>query len=238
MGEVHQLPFPLPGLDERPSPEEVARIPREDVRLVEALLFASPEPVEERALAARLPDPKGLPVILRLLVATYAGRGINLRKAGTAWAFRTAPDLGPRLGAAAAAPRKLSRAALETLAVIAYHQPATRAEIEEVRGVSLSRGTLDTLLETGWVRLRGRRRTPGRPVTFGTTVAFLDHFGLEQIGDLPDLDELKAAGLLDANVPAHLAAPRAPATAEEDPIEEGTSLGELLTPGGEPPQEE
>ena len=168
------------------------------LRLLEAILFAAAEPVAERALAERLPASADLGALLADLRAHYASRGVNLVCAGGAWAFRSAPDLGHMLSREIRVVRRLSRAAIETLAIIAYHQPVTRAEIEEVRGVGLSKGTLDILFEAGWVRPKGRRRTPGRPVTWGTTDGFLDHFGLEGLGDLPGVDELKAAGLLDA----------------------------------------
>jgi segregation and condensation protein B len=172
------------------------------LRMLEALLFASAEPLAEKDLAQRLPAGADLPALLAELQTDYAGRGVNLRRVEGAWAFRTAEDLAFLLRRDVTEQRRLSRAALETLAIIAYHQPATRAEIEEIRGVQISKGTLDVLLEAGWVRLRGRRRTPGRPVTFGTTPAFLDHFGLESIGDLPGLGELKAAGLIEALPPS------------------------------------
>jgi segregation and condensation protein B len=167
-------------------------------RMIEAVLFASSEPLSEKALAARLPDGVALAPLLEDLRADYAERGVNLIKAGGAWAFRTAPDMAALLSKEIEVSRKLSRAAIETLAIIAYHQPITRAEIEEVRGVSLSKGTLDVLFEEGWIRPKGKRRTPGRPTTWGTTDGFLDHFGLESLKDLPGMDELKAAGLLDA----------------------------------------
>lgn len=170
---------------------------RETLRLLEALLFASVEPVAPEDLARHLPEDADIEALLEELRYHYADRGVNLVRAGRRWAFRTAEDLGPRMRIQTEAVRKLSRAAVETLAVIAYHQPVTRGEIEEIRGVGLSRGTLDALLEAGWVRPKGRRRTPGRPVTWGTTEAFLDHFGLEDIDALPGLAELKAAGLLD-----------------------------------------
>ena len=167
------------------------------LRLLEAILFAAADPVPERMLADRLPDGADVGALLKHLGAHYSGRGVNLVKAGQAWALRTAPDLAQFLTRETEVERRLSRAAVETLAIIGYHQPVTRAEIEEIRGVGLSRGTLDMLFEQGWIRPKGRRRTPGRPVTWGTTDAFLDHFGLESLGDLPGIDELKAAGLLD-----------------------------------------
>lgn len=167
-------------------------------RLVEAILFASAEPVSERELAARLPEGANLRTTLGELEAHYRDRGVRLMKIGSAWAFRTAADLGPLLAPARQTQRKLSRAAIETLAIIAYHQPITRAEVEELRGVQLSKGTLDVLFACGWIRPKGKRNTPGRPMTWGTTLAFLDHFSLESLDDLPGVDDLKAAGLLDA----------------------------------------
>jgi segregation and condensation protein B len=167
-------------------------------RLVEAMLFASAEPVSERELVARLPQGANLEAVLSELEAHYCDRGVRLLKMGNAWAFRTAADLGPFLARERQIQRKLSRAAIETLAIIAYHQPITRAEIEGVRGVQLSKGTLDVLFESGWIGPKGKRNTPGRPVTWGTTTAFLDHFALGSLDDLPGLDDLKAAGLLDA----------------------------------------
>src|SRR3954451_6530468 len=163
----------------------------EHARIVEAILFAAREPVEERLLAERLPPDIDLGAVLQALRRDYAGRGVVLVKRGSRWAFRTAPDLAWLLTPNAEPVRRLSRAALETLAIIAYHQPVTRAEIEDVRGVSISKGTLDVLLDTGWIRLRGRRRAPGRPVTYGTTVAFLDQFGLEALSDLPGVEDLR-----------------------------------------------
>lgn len=177
------------------------------VRVVEAILFASREPVAEAELAARIPSDADLGAILTGLQSHYAGRGVELMRVAGGWAFRTAPDLAPSLVREREEPRKLSRAALEVLAIVAYHQPVTRSEIEEVRGVATSRGTLDTLLEAGWIRLRGRRRAPGRPVTFGTTPAFLSHFGLTSIDDLPGLDDLKGAGLIEGRLPKGFAIP-------------------------------
>lgn len=186
------------------SDEELARHEarlREAERVVEALLFASAEPLDEAEMARRLEDGGDLPRALERLRAHYVGRGVNLTRVGKKWFFRTAPDLNWILAREQVEEKKLSRAALETLAIIAYHQPTTRAEIEEIRGVAISKGTLDVLLDTGWIRLRGRRKAPGRPITYGTTDAFLMHFGLEQIGDLPGLDELKGAGLFDGRLP-------------------------------------
>jgi len=170
----------------------------EALRVLEALLFGSAEPLAESALATHVAGELDLRVHLNELQALYAGRGVNLVRVGDRWAFRTAQDLAGKLRIEQVIPRKLSRAAIETLAIIAYHQPVTRAEIEEIRGVSQSRGTLDVLLEAGWIKPGRRRRTPGRPVTWLTTNEFLDHFGLENLKDLPGVEELKAAGLLDA----------------------------------------
>ncbi|GBD47951.1 SMC-Scp complex subunit ScpB [Methylopila sp. Yamaguchi] len=205
---ANEPPLPLEGFGGTLSPDDVARAPELHLRILEAVLFAARAPVEETALAARLPEGADVRAALRVLAHRYASRGVNLRRVDRAWAFRTAPDVAASLSEAIVEPKKLSRAAIETLAIIAYHQPTTRAEIEEIRGVATSKGTLDALLEAGFVRLRGRRRSPGRPVTFGTTPGFLDHFGLEQVSDLPGLDELKAAGLLDARLPPGLAMPQ------------------------------
>lgn len=177
------------------------------LRVIEAVLFASREPVSEADLATRVPSDVDVADILATLQAHYAGRGVVLVRAAGGWAFRTAPDLAPTLVREREEPRKLSRAALEVLAIVAYHQPVTRSEIEEVRGVATSRGTLDTLLEAGWIRLRGRRRAPGRPVTYGTTAGFLSHFGLASIDDLPGLDDLKGAGFLDGRLPKGFSIP-------------------------------
>lgn len=169
----------------------------EHLRLVEAMLFASAEPLDERALAERLPAGMDVAGLLAELQAQYAPRGVNLVRREGKWAFRTASDLAGQLVIEQTQTRRLSRAAIEVLAIIAYNQPITRAEIEEVRGVALSKGTLDLLFEAGWIRPKGRRRTPGRPLQWATSDAFLDHFGLESLEDLPNLKELKAAGLLD-----------------------------------------
>ncbi len=177
------------------------------LRVCEALLFASAEPLSEETLAAALPGHADVREILRILQTFYASRGVNLVQVAGGWAFRSAPDLAFLFRKEAQEVRKLSRPALETLAIIAYHQPVTRAEIEDIRGVSTARGTLDVLLETGWVRMRGRRKSPGRPVTFGTTPAFLAHFGMETIGDLPGLDELKGTGFIDGQLPPGFSVP-------------------------------
>lgn len=169
------------------------------VRMAEALLFAAKEPLDEVSIAARLPDDADLPAILETLVKTYQYKGINLNRLGGKWVFLTAPDLSWLLQDEKDQARKLSRAGLETLAIIAYHQPITRSEIEEIRGVGLSRGVMDVLFDAGWIRPRGRRRTPGRPVTYGITEEFLIHFGLDDIRDLPGFDEMKASGLLNTD---------------------------------------
>jgi segregation and condensation protein B len=171
------------------------------LRVLEAVLFAAKEPVSERKLAGYLEGEVAIADLMEALRERYEGRGVTLVKLGQRWMFRTADDLGYLLEEHATEQRRLSKAALETLAIIAYHQPVTRAEIEDVRGVTISKGTLDVLMETGWVRPRGRRRAPGKPVTYGTTEEFLAHFGLDGLGDLPGLSDLKAAGLLDADLP-------------------------------------
>ncbi len=180
---------------------------RQQLRMLEALLFASADPLPETLIAERLPEGSDVASLVGELKTVYAARGVNLVHVAEGWAFRTAPDLAFLLAKEVVEPRKLSRAALETLAIIAYHQPVTRAEIEEVRGVSANKGTIDVLLETGWVRMRGRRKSPGRPVTYGTTPDFLDHFGLATIKDLPGMDELKGAGLLDSSAQGDLGLP-------------------------------
>ncbi|TDK39743.1 SMC-Scp complex subunit ScpB [Rhizobium deserti] len=206
-------------------------------RIAEALVFASAEPVSEAFLAERLPRGVDVSSVMARLVDLYALRGVNLIRTADRWAFRTAADLAFVIHTDENEVRKLSRAALEVLAIIAYHQPVTRAEIEEIRGVQTSRGTLDVLMEAGWVRFRGRRRSPGRPVTLGTTTDFLDHFGLEELRDLPGLEELKGAGLLSGRIPPGFNIPM-PLSDEdlaqdEDPITQ-LDLEELglLTPGG------
>jgi segregation and condensation protein B len=168
----------------------------EELRLLEAMLFASAEPLDEKSLAARLPHGVDLRAALARLQEEYATRGVNLVRINGKWTFRTANDLSWLLSKETVETRKLSRAAIETLAIIAYHQPVTRAEIEDIRGVTTSKGSVDVLLETGWIRPRGRRKSPGRPVTYGTSAEFLSHFGLDAVGDLPGLDELKGSGLL------------------------------------------
>jgi len=224
LAKQHQViahPRSIGDYDRNAAPE----VRPEELRLLEALLFASAEPLDEKTLAARLPDGVDVHTTLARLQQEYANRGVNLVRIAGKWTFRTAVDLAWLLARDSVEPRRLSRAATETLAIIAYHQPVTRAEIEEIRGVSASRGTLDVLLETGWIRPRGRRKAPGRPITFGTTDAFLSHFGLDSIGDLPGLDELKGTGLLDGRLPAGFAVPvpsdDASLREDEDPLEPG-----------------
>ena len=176
----------------------------EYLRMIEALLFAASEPLDVRSIAERLPGETDVEDLIGDLQQSYESRGVQLVKRAGRWMFQTAPDLAFLLQKEVEQERRLSRAGQETLAIIAYHQPVTRAEIEEIRGVSVSKGTLDVLMETEWVRPVGRRRTPGRPVTYGVTDAFLIHFGLESVKDLPGLEELKAAGLLDSDVPPEL----------------------------------
>ena len=204
---------------------EAAEPRPEHLRLLEALLFAASAPLDEKTLGARLPEDVDLRQTLRALQAEYAPRGVNLVKVGTKWAFRTATDLSWLLTKEAVVPKKLSRAAIETLSVIAYHQPVTRVEVEEIRGVVMSKGTFDVLMETGWIRPRGRRKTPGRPITYGTTENFLSHFGLEALSDLPGLEELKGSGLLDGRLPPGFAVPMPSDDPtlrdDEDPLEPG-----------------
>jgi segregation and condensation protein B len=192
---------------DKKDPDRAAQSRAEELRILEALLFAAGAPLDEKVLASRLPAGVDVHALLQQLQREYAPRGVNLVRIGGKWALRTATDLAWLLTHEWVVTRKLSRAAIETLAIVAYHQPVTRAEVEEIRGVSTSKGTLDVLLETGWIRLRGRRKAPGRPVTYGTSEEFLSHFGLDVLGDLPGLDELKGAGLVDATMHADFAVP-------------------------------
>jgi segregation and condensation protein B len=207
------------------EPESAGSTRAEELRLLEAMLFAAAEPLDEKSLAARLPQGVDVRAALVRLQEEYAARGVNLVRIGGKWTFRTASDLSWLLSKETVETRKLSRAAIETLAIIAYHQPVTRAEIEEIRGVTTSKGSVDVLLETGWIRPRGRRKAPGRPVTYGTSDTFLSHFGLDAVGDLPGLEELKGSGLLDGRLPPGFSVPAPsddPALREdEEPLEPG-----------------
>jgi segregation and condensation protein B len=210
-------------VDNEDGPDRAERA--EELRILEALLFAAEAPLDEKTLAARLPAGVDVRALLLQLQNEYETRGVNLVRVGGKWSLRTASDLAWLLTRETVVTRKLSRAAIETLAIVAYHQPVTRAEIEEIRGVTTSKGTLDVLLETGWIRLRGRRKAPGRPVTYGTTEAFMSHFGLDALADLPGVDELKGAGLIDKSLPAGFSVPVPsddPALRDdEDPLEPG-----------------
>jgi len=209
----------------------------EELRLLEALLFASTEPLDQATLAKRMPDGVDVKAALAQLQEEYAPRGVNLVRIGNKWTFRTAADLSWLMTRESTETRRLSRAAIEVLSIIAYHQPVTRAEIEDIRGVITSKGTLDVLLETGWIRPRGRRKTPGRPLTFGTTEVFLSQFNLEALSDLPGLEELKGTGLLDSRLPTGFSVPTPsddPALREdEEPLEPG-DLELALVPPIEP----
>ena len=214
-----------------PRPEDW----REDLRIVEALLFASSTPLDEAWLAGHLRHGSDIGALLAEIKAAYAPRGVNLVRVAGKWVFRTAEDLGYLLERHAVEERRLSRAALETLAIVAYHQPVTRAEIEEIRGVTTSAGTLDILMEAGWVRPRGRRRAPGKPLTYGTTDSFLAHFGLDSVKDLPGLADLKAQGLLDGNLPPGFTVPDPTAVAalmpDELPLEDTAEEGDAEEDG-------
>ncbi len=223
MAEIAQL---FAYIDQNQPPSTRDDSLAEAMRIAEALLFAAPAPLDEKDIEKRMPRGLAAGPVLDALKADYASRGVNLVRAGGKWMFRTAADLAWLLATGEGESKRLSRAALETLAIVAYHQPVTRAEIEDIRGVAISKGTLDLLLETSWVRLRGRRRVPGRPITYGTTEAFLIHFGLEAIGDLPGLEELKGAGLFDGRLPQGFDIPQ-PSDAmelaeDEDPLEDET----------------
>jgi len=202
--------------------DEHGEVAERNLRILEAILFASADPLSPAEIAPHLGEGADIPVLLEQLARRYAGRGVNLVRRGDRWAFRTADDLSFLLRREEKESRQLSRSALETLAIIAYHQPATRAEVEEVRGVASGGGTFDILMQTGWVRMRGRRRTPGRPVTYGTTEAFLDHFGLESLADLPGLEELRGSGLLSSRLPPAFQVPLpfdGPLRDDEDPLD-------------------
>jgi segregation and condensation protein B len=226
------------------EPEEISTEPQarpEELRILEALLFAASEPLDQATLAKRMPEGVDVKAALAQLQAEYATRGVNLVRVANKWTFRTAGDLAWLMARESTETRKLSRAAIEMLAIVAYHQPVTRAEIEEIRGVVTSKGTLDVLLETGWIKPRGRRKTPGRPLTFGTTDAFLTQFSLETLGDLPGLEELKGTGLLDSRLPTGFTVPSPsddPTLREdEEPLDPG-DLDLALAPRAEPEEDE
>ncbi|HVY85219.1 MAG TPA: SMC-Scp complex subunit ScpB [Caulobacterales bacterium] len=214
--------------DDKPAEK---REPSPDaIRAAEALLFAGGQPMTAAALAEKLGPDVDVAAVLMRLKKDYAGRGVELVEAGGAWRFQSAPDLATLFAETREIPKRLPKAALETLAVIAYHQPVTRAEIEEIRGVSLSRGSMELLLELGWIRPRGRRRTPGRPLTFGTTDAFLSHFGLTSLDALPGKDDLKGLGLLDPRAAAEFPAPQPgePPSSDEEPLGPGEDLASFF----------
>ena len=188
----------------------------DQLRAVEALLFASSDPLDEKTLTEILPENADIEKILEKIQELYKGRGVELTKVNNKWIFKTASDLSFIMQKEAKVQKKLSKAGLETLSIIAYHQPVSRAEIEEIRGVSVSPGTIDSLLELNWIRIKGRRKAPGNPITYGTTEEFLVHFDLSNIRDLPGLDELKSTGLLDSNLPPDMF----PINDDIDPIEE------------------
>jgi segregation and condensation protein B len=230
-------------------PASIAQLPsadrRETLRILEALLFAASEPLDEATLAKHVRSGEDVQALLDELQGFYAGRGVNLVRVAGKWTFRTAEDLSYLLERHAKEQRRLSKAAMETLAIIAYHQPVTRAEIEEIRGVATSGGTLDVLMETGWIRPRGRRRAPGRPITYGTTPAFLEHFSLDGVKDLPGLAELKGAGLLDSNLPPDFTVPEPtdvaalmPDELPLDALEEEQANLPLDAADDEPPEDE
>lgn len=206
---------------EAESVAEITSINPEHLRMAEALLFAASEPLDAKALSTSLPEGANVEDILNELRKIYEKRGVTLVCVAGKWQFRTAPDLAFLLRKEQPEQKRLSRAAIETLAIVAYHQPVTRAEIEDIRGVAVSKGTVDALMEIGWVKIRGRKRTPGRPVTYGTTEAFLVQFGLESVSHLPGLDELKAAGFLDALPPSGFDVPNPSdgLAADEDPYD-------------------
>lgn len=224
--------------EEHDAPAPEAAI--ENLRALEAILFASAEPVSEDELKRRLPADADISVLLAELEELYARRGVNLVRVAKGWAFRTAPDLASLMTREIVEQRRLSRAALEMLAIIAYHQPVTRSEIEEIRGVATSKGTLDLLMELGWVRISGRRQVPGRPVTFGTTDTFLEQFSLDRIGDLPGVEELSAAGLLDKKAPPQATGPAGgeAAEADEDDPSDDEAVDRLYMNGEQPPDDD
>ena len=216
----------------------VMNFPSEDMdnlRILEALLFAANEPLDAESLKARLPKGTNLNKLLNLIEAQYKNRGVNLVKTGNKWSFKTATDLAPMMKKEKIVQRKLSKAATETLAIIAYHQPVTRAEVEDIRGVHFSPGTLDVLMELNWVRPIGRKKVPGRPIIYGTTERFLEYFQLEQVTDLPGLEELKAAGLLESRLPPNLdiREPKEIDHSQTEPFGEDENIDDLIQSGHE-----
>ena len=208
---------------------------RENLRILEALLFAANEPLDAESLKARLPKGANLTKLLNLIRAQYESRGVNLVKTGNKWSFKTAIDLSPMMKKEKIVQRKLSKAATETLSIIAYHQPVTRAEVEDIRGVHFSPGTLDVLMELNWVRPIGRKKVPGRPIIYGTTERFLEYFNIEQISDLPGLEELKAAGLLESRLPPNLdiKEPKEIDQSQIEPFGEDENIDDLIQSGHE-----
>ena len=215
-------------------PSALPSVSPEDVRIAEALVFAAAQPLEESTIVQRLSQGADVEAVMEELRRLYEGRGVNLVRVAHRWMFRTADDLGWALGRDRDEKRKLSRAALETLAIVAYHQPVTRADIEQIRGVAVSKGALDVLMEARWVRMRGRRKAPGRPITYGTTTDFLVEFGLNAIADLPGLDELKGAGLFEGKLPVGYDIPQPDDASalrpDEDPLEDTSALEQAWTP--------
>ena len=207
----------------------------DNLRVLEALLFAASEPLDAESMKARLPKGSNLNKLLSLLKAQYENRGVNLVKTGNKWSFKTAQDLSSMMKKEKIVQRKLSKAATETLSIIAYHQPVTRAEVEDIRGVHFSPGTLDVLMELNWVRPIGRKKVPGRPIVYGTTERFLEYFQLEQVSDLPGLEELKAAGLLESRLPPNLdiKEPQEVDQSQIEPFGEDENIDDLIQSGHE-----
>ena len=207
----------------------------DNLRVLEALLFAASEPLDAESMKARLPKGSNLNKLLSLLKAQYENRGVNLVKTGNKWSFKTAQDLSSMMKKEKIVQRKLSKAATETLSIIAYHQPVTRAEVEDIRGVHFSPGTLDVLMELNWVRPIGRKKVPGRPIIYGTTERFLEYFQLEQVSDLPGLEELKAAGLLESRLPPNLdiKEPQEVDQSQLEPFGEDENIDDLIQSGHE-----
>lgn len=204
---------------------------RDNLRILEALLFAASEPLDAESMKARLPKNADLTKLLNLMKAQYENRGVNLIKTGQKWSLKTSVDLAPMMKKEKIVQRKLSKAATETLAIIAYHQPVTRAEVEDIRGVQFSPGTLDILMELNWVKPMGRKKVPGSPIIYGTTDFFLEYFGLEQVTDLPGLEELKAAGLLESRLPTNLsiAEPKEVDHSEIEPFGDDENIDDLIS---------